>query len=353
MATQNPSSLTAKPNVTPSLPSKEQANSLQIDTASQQTNAIEQHEKYTDSPTKPAAPTRDIAIGANQCWAQLTVPARTETQQLTITQKDGHEVHRPSPSITERQQRQITTRDAATHYRVVQPRYKAVQEQVKVSDEVRRLTVVPAVYKDEPQRIMVESARIDLRSCKSKSQYSIGTHRTGQTQCAHEIPARYETVIQRVLVTPETVREDITPAKYQTVTRWVLEEDSKVIENTTPEQSRALNYTAVVQDARLDKQHVPPQIREIPVKAHVGLPTVALRQVVCENQITPPLIRQIQQRLQNSDTSAGPVDGLLGKRTLQAIEAYQTLHGLPGKGHLTHETLQHLGLWPTTEGNTQ
>jgi peptidoglycan hydrolase-like protein with peptidoglycan-binding domain len=45
--------------------------------------------------------------------------------------------------------------------------------------------------------------------------------------------------------------------------------------------------------------------------------------VLCKTNVSPTIIRSIQQALQQASYNPGPVDGVLGARTMTAIEAYQ------------------------------
>ncbi|GJL75431.1 peptidoglycan-binding protein [Nitrosomonas sp.] len=58
---------------------------------------------------------------------------------------------------------------------------------------------------------------------------------------------------------------------------------------------------------------------------------------------TPDLTRRVQQALVNAGYNPGPVDGISGPRTLQAIKKFQQENNLAA-GELTKETLRALGV---------
>ncbi|PTN12210.1 peptidoglycan-binding domain-containing protein [Nitrosomonas aestuarii] len=58
---------------------------------------------------------------------------------------------------------------------------------------------------------------------------------------------------------------------------------------------------------------------------------------------TPDLTRRVQQALVNSGYNPGPVDGISGPKTLQAIKNFQQENNLAA-GELTKETLRALGV---------
>lgn len=57
-----------------------------------------------------------------------------------------------------------------------------------------------------------------------------------------------------------------------------------------------------------------------------------------------PLVQKVQASLTRHDFYSGPVDGLAGPRTGQAIEAYQKSVGLPVSGHIDGFLLKRLGI---------
>ncbi len=59
--------------------------------------------------------------------------------------------------------------------------------------------------------------------------------------------------------------------------------------------------------------------------------------------MTPDLTRRVQQALVNAGYNPGPVDGISGPRTLQAIKNFQQENNLAA-GELTKETLRALGV---------
>lgn len=57
-----------------------------------------------------------------------------------------------------------------------------------------------------------------------------------------------------------------------------------------------------------------------------------------------PFVRQAQKRLREFGYDPGPVDGIMGKKTVSAIESFQQDNGLPVTGKLNRATRQKLGI---------
>jgi putative peptidoglycan binding protein len=60
--------------------------------------------------------------------------------------------------------------------------------------------------------------------------------------------------------------------------------------------------------------------------------------------VTTQQVRSAQQALQGSGVDPGPIDGVMGPRTQQAVRDYQKKQNLPQTGQLDAATLQKLGV---------
>ncbi|OQK18620.1 hypothetical protein AU255_12650 [Methyloprofundus sedimenti] len=71
--------------------------------------------------------------------------------------------------------------------------------------------------------------------------------------------------------------------------------------------------------------------------------TAAVSNVTDGVKVTPNLVKKIQQALLNAGFNPGPVDGLIGSRTMNALKSFQNQKGLTA-GEITKETLQALDI---------
>ena len=60
--------------------------------------------------------------------------------------------------------------------------------------------------------------------------------------------------------------------------------------------------------------------------------------------MTRDAIRRLQQALSARGFDPGAVDGVLGRRTMEAVNAYQRSNGLPVDRYLNMETVRSLGV---------
>ena len=111
-------------------------------------------------------------------------------------------------------------------------------------------------------------------------------------------------------------------------------------------QTRALGTRFVVaREAEAIMVRVEPKVVPVPLTTYNTAPQLTWRRVVCEKEASPSLIRNLQAALLKEGFDAGPTDAKLGKKTMAAVESYQTQMGV-ASGILTYETLKLLGLEP-------
>ncbi len=299
-----------------------------------------------ETPVVPDAPNFEMGAGirAGQCWAQLVKEPVTRRQTVQIVTEDGTTRLVVQPPELRTQSRAVVVKEEAQTFRVEQPKFRQVTEQVKVKEEVRRLVVVPAKYENREESVQIESARVVLESCRASAQRPAGSGvASRQAKCAREIPAQYQTLTRRVLVAPETTREEITPAVYATITKWVLEAPARAVPETLPASTRQLPLTEVAQPAKVQEQVVAPTTAAVGVTQHEGMPQLVWRRALCEGDAMPQVVTALQQALRVQGMDVGVADGKLGRRTMAALMEYQRREGL-AIGLVTFETLDKLGL---------
>jgi peptidoglycan hydrolase-like protein with peptidoglycan-binding domain len=59
--------------------------------------------------------------------------------------------------------------------------------------------------------------------------------------------------------------------------------------------------------------------------------------------LTPEGIRAVQQALQKRGFNPGPIDGVMGPLTLEAVRKFQEAYGIKASGRIDNQTLYALG----------
>ncbi|MGB5438731.1 MAG: peptidoglycan-binding domain-containing protein [Gammaproteobacteria bacterium] len=286
-----------------------------------------------------------------------------------------------------------------------EPEFNWVEEKVLVKEGSEKLVNVPAEYKIVKEKVLESPAYTTWKTGRGMNEKI--DNATGEIMCLVEVPAKYTTIEKRVLVSPATIKKVEIPAEYntvrvkklvkksaesrkpveaeyQTVSRRVKVSDAKISwgmagmsgegEATgrtyclsevpasyktitkrvvkTPATIKKVAVPATFKTVRMSKLMSPATEKRIPIPAKhkivkkqtkVSDASQEWRQVLCETNTTPDLVMQIQRALQRAGHNPGPIDGVLGRATMSAADAYQRRNNLP-TGGLTIQTLDKLGI---------
>jgi len=75
----------------------------------------------------------------------------------------------------------------------------------------------------------------------------------------------------------------------------------------------------------------------------VGKPPLATVRPASEERLSRNQVEKIQELLTAQGFDPGPIDGVIGSQTRQAIKEFQRTAKLPADGHPTPELLEMLG----------
>lgn len=267
-----------------------------------------------------------------ECWAQWVEPARFER-------------HSESVLVT----------PETTRLQTIPARYEWVEQPEHRPAGKRRVVVRPAEYEVTEQTVDVTPAGSRQRTLRPAQYETVEERvatRTGTVlkpdpitgeMCAVEGPVEYQIVRRQRQITPaervsepvaavtRTVRQRrlVTPAE----TRWVNVPERTVMRRVRqlvePERQISVPVPAVYEMRERLVQVAPAQQRWV--------------SVICDTNATPELLRRVQTTLGAAGHDPGTRDGRWGRRSSQALAAYQRASGLTPAG-LTVETLQALGV---------
>jgi len=82
----------------------------------------------------------------------------------------------------------------------------------------------------------------------------------------------------------------------------------------------------------------------LPAILTTNVSAAELKSSSADAKLTPRTIRQAQEALKNKGRDPGPIDGVLGPRTVGALNDYQKAEGLATTGRLDAKTLESLGI---------
>ena len=347
----------------------------------------------TSAVAQSDAPFNDLPPQPNQfgkCYAKCKIPDQYENVDVTVLVKEASTKKSTVPAEYETITEQILVKEASTKLVPVPAEYETVTEQVLIKDASTKLTPVPAVYETVTEQVLVKEASTKIVTKAPK--YTTTTERVlvkpaygewirkkrapecfssnpddcyvlcwverpaeyktvtkqiladGGGENVVDVPAQYKTVTRRVLKTPATTKETIIPAQYKTITKKVLRTPASVREEVIPAQYKTITKRVLKSSARTEAVTVPAEYKTITEKRLVrsGGYTQWV-EILCAQDTNSGVVRQVQQALKDKGYDPGPVDGVMGVKTTNALSSYQRDHGLP-VGNMNKETLRHMGL---------
>lgn len=205
---------------------------------------------------------------------------------------------------------------ATTRKESIPAKYVVKSVRKLVAPASKQEVEIPAEYKQVSKRIKVADAKT---SWALKGAAADGK-KTGRTLCMVQIPAKFKTVKKRVVKTPASVQKLAVPAIYQA---------QKVRKLVSASSEKRIEIPAV-------KQMVTKRVR-------VSSPKLEWRSILCETNMTKEMNLKIQNALQKAGYNPGTIDGVIGRQTLLAVDAFQRKNNL-STGGLTLKTLEKLGV---------
>ncbi|MEM7254738.1 MAG: peptidoglycan-binding domain-containing protein [Pseudomonadota bacterium] len=278
---------------------------------------------------------------AGECYARVFVPATYEkrTEQVLVDPAtEKVDFSKPKYDwVTER----VVVQEAYEVLKVVPAEFKWVEERVLVKEASEELRHIPAEYDVQEERILLQPSYVTWK--KGRGLIERIDEATGEIMCRVEVPAEYKTVKKRVLKTAARTEKVAVPAEYKTVKRRVMANPPKTVKTTVPAKYDTIKVRKLVEPAREQKVTVPAKYAAVTKTVRTSDAGMEWRSVLCETNAGPGLVADIQRALKSKGYNPGSIDGVMGRATMEAVDAFQTRNGMAA-GKLTMETIRALGV---------
>lgn len=276
-----------------------------------------------------------------ECYSRVLTPAvyRTESTEM-LKKAAGYRIEVSNPTyewVTE----EVLVKEASEVAEIVPARYEWKVERVLVADSYERLKTIPAVYETKTERVLVKPAYTTWK--KGRGPIEKVSNSTGEIMCLVEIPAQYKTISSRVIVKPASIVKEFHDAKYKDVKKRVMVEGPKMVKRTIPAVYKTIKVKKIASPAEERRIEIPAVYQTVTKKVKVSDSILEWRSILCETNTTGDVVRNLQRALLAAGYNPGPIDGVLGRETLQAVKDYQQAKGLAA-GQLTIETIRSLGV---------
>lgn len=233
----------------------------------------------------------DNTTGEIMCLVE--VPARYETLTKTVLDKPASTKSVDVPAVYKTVKVRRLVKPASESREVIDPEYSNITTKTKVTD----------------------AGFFWLKKGESATE---GSRASGREVCLVEQKAEFQTIKKTVVKQPATTTVVEIPAEYQSIKVNRLLAPSSESRTPIPARTKTVTRQVQIEPSRLE-----------------------WRQILCETNTTPKLITSIQRALKREGYNPGPIDGVIGQDTLDAIEEFQIKKNLD-RGGLTYETLKEL-----------
>lgn len=278
-----------------------------------------------------------------QCFARVYIPPAYKTEAESILKAEGYDVVEVIPAVYGTEKTQVRVREATEVIEVIPAVYGWREEQVLVSPAITELRRVPAKYGFEQEQILVKPAHSIWK--KGTGPITKVDQTTGEIMCLVEVPASYKTIKKRVLITPETTQEvAVQDAIYKTIKTRIVEQPAKTVTKEIPAVYASVAVKKLLKEADTKVVKIPPVYETLEKRIKTSDGNLEWASILCETNVTGKIVSQLQQTLNEKGYNAGPVDGLYGWQTGQAVRKYQADNTMRGNGRLTIELVDALAI---------
>jgi len=278
---------------------------------------------------------------SGECWARVFVEPAYRTYTEQVLKHGASERLEIIPAQYQWVEEKVLVKEASERMEIIPAKYGWAEERVLVSPDSKKLVEIPARYEMQEEKVLVKAAHTIWKKGRGPIEKIDNT--TGEIMCLVEVPAAYNTVKKRVMLSPPATEEVFIPAEFKTIKKRVMLE---------PPKERRIAIPAEYNIVKVRKLLSPTQERRIPIAAEYQTVTqteklsdghMEWRRILCETNVTPEIIKRAQLNLRNSGHDPGRIDGVIGFHTKAALKSYQRANSL-GVGGLTYETLKHMGI---------
>lgn len=279
-----------------------------------------------------------------KCYAKCKIADQYETVATQVLAKEASSKKSVTPAVYETVQEQVLVKEGSTQYKVIPAVYETVTERMLVKDASTTIKVGSPKYQTVSERILVRPAYGEWVKKKKYPNCLSANPDDCYIMCWEERAAEYKTVSKQIASggAGESVVE--VPAKYTTIKVQRLVSPARVEEKIIPPVYKTVSVQKIISPARVNEEVIPAVYKSINEKKLIRAGGFTeWVEILCASDTTPGVVRRVQQALKDNGYSPGPIDGVMGIQTKNALSRYQSDKGLP-QGNLNKETLSSLGV---------
>ena len=252
-------------------------------------------------------------------------PAHTEWRKTTCQNRGCNQSEvvclTEIPTKYQELTKRVVLQPAVEKRVAVTPRYKSVRIEERIAPVEENRIVIPARYKTILKQ---EKSSDEKHFWSDASLKNASTRLNNQCNkiCLTETPAQYKKISQQIVVTPASSKKIFTPKKYQIVKVKKIHQKASFKRVVIPAE-----YITVITERERTKGYS----KWMPM--------------VCEDALTPKIIKKVQKALTDEGFYNGSIDGFWSIKSKSAVREYQKSKGLGVTSKLSIETMTALGIF--------
>ncbi len=279
-----------------------------------------------------------------QCFARVFVPPSYETATQEMLKQEASERIEIIPAKYETVTEQVIVEAASERWETIPAKYSMAEETVLVKPATSRMVHVPATYAKTSEKVQVKPAHQVWK--KGTGPIQRVDQATGEIMCLVDVPAEYRTVTKTVLQSPATTKLVEEPAVYKTMKQRVMSEPPSTRVVKIPAKYKTVKVTKLVSPAEEKRIKIPATYQTVTKQVKTSEGHMEWREILCQTNMTSDRITDIQRALKAKGFDPGPIDGVIGSSTIEAVNGFQKANKLPTDRYLNVATVNALGISP-------
>jgi len=290
-----------------------------------------------------------------------TIPAQYEMVDQTIVVKEASTKIVEVPATYKTETKKILVKPATT---VWKKGTGPIQRIDAATGEIMCLVEVPAEYKIVKTRVIDTPATTKTINVPEVTKViQIKKEVAPAKEVRKTIPATYKTVTKTAETAGNLVWHEVhdgsmtkqsrtgrqmclvkEPALYKTTTKRIVKVPASTQKIDIPEVTKTMKVRTLVSAASETRTTIPAVYKTVQRQELVKEGNMEWRSILCETNMTNTRISQIQQALKDKGFDPGKIDGVAGRETMQAMNAFQKANNLPIDKYLNVKSIRALGV---------
>lgn len=296
--------------------------------------------KPVETKTAPPFPSN---VKPGECYAVVYIPPKYKTEKVKVLVDEGGIKIITKPPVYRWVEKKVLVREEGEKKVCLPPVYKTVIDSILVKPASEKIVVVrPAKYKWVIDSVLVEPAHTVWKRGERFLPAAIAKKydpNTGDIMCLVEIPPKYRKIKKKVMVEPPVTKKVPIPPVYKKIKKRVMVKPPEVKIVKIPAEYKTEKVKILVEPARVETVKVEPKYRWVTKRVLVKPGKYDWVRVLCKTNMSREKIIELQKELKKRGYYKGPIDGIFGKMTYEAVINFQKDNDL-ARGALTCETLE-------------